>query len=667
MQPTQYRQGSFGSIADTQATAANAYKAGQDVVTNAQKQAQEQSDKQQAFKIATVKNNVDAMHLWAATQHEMGQDAQQQVETAAPMLKIAQDHDQNLQGTDQKAVLGSGMTMKEALAHPEFGQALTRHSIIPDGVIQADDGSGRLVPTQTFSVIDPNVKVSMDKDSVAIASQIYPSWQTAFDNAGGSLQMKLGQIHTITQQVQSVQYAERIFQDAANSDDKAVKALGLKGDINGEIMSAVRQGAPGAAQARQSLMAMENAKAQGGSTIDALDRLVNDPDARPGSAYILNALGTTADKVSKFVRDARLEQERQAVLAKEGGIGDKAPAPPQMVTEITASANRLPRDQRDAIMAGVNPNGMTVGEAEKLKDKVLTSIQQNRTDAANNPKLGTAAPPATFVQNPNASTMDSVDLQKDLTAKGVKLPANFEALYGIAHNANPLTTLPPNPRKGSNQMSAQEGLAFIRQYLNPQYQEGDYPAAAGLSKELASTKVGVAGGSLLNAGVASNHLELLGQAADALKNNDTQALNHLANAFGVQVGKSPAVTFKAIADQVNQEVGKVVAGGAPHEAELQALRDNLNTDQSPEQTRNVIKSYVNLMSGRINEINERSQQYFQRDVKGISPETAKVFAKYGVEVPGYVSVSVNGHVGAIPKNQVTAFKAKYPNATIGAQ
>jgi hypothetical protein len=264
--------------------------------------------------------------------------------------------------------------------------------------------------------------------------------------------------------------------------------------------------------------------------------------------------------------------------------------------------------------------------------------------------------------------MDSVDLQKDLTAKGVKLPAQFESLYTVAHNAAGLKDVfPTNPRKGSNQMSSQEALAFIHQYINPTYQEGDFAAAANLSKELASTRVGVAGGSLLNAGVASNHLELLGQAADALKNNDTQALNHLANAFGVQVGKSPAVTFKAIADQVNQEVGKVVAGGAPHEAELQALRDNLNTDQSPEQTRNVIKSYVNLMSGRINEINERSQQYFQRDVKGISPETAKVFAKYGVEVPGYVSVSVNGHVGAIPKNQVTAFKAKYPNATIGAQ
>lgn len=263
--------------------------------------------------------------------------------------------------------------------------------------------------------------------------------------------------------------------------------------------------------------------------------------------------------------------------------------------------------------------------------------------------------------------MASADLQKDLKSKGVKVPSNFEALYAVGHNAADLKTLPARTMKGANQMDAQTGLSFIRQYINPQYQESDYSAAQGLNKELASTRQGTAGGSLLSAGVASNHLELLDQAATALDNNDTQALNNIANSIGVQFGKSPAVTFKAIADQVNQEVGKVVAGGTPHEAELENLRKNLNSDQSPEQTRNVIKSYIGLMSGRVNEVNERSQQYFGRDVKGVSPAVARVFAKYGFDVPGYVRVQVNGVNGAIPKNQLDAFRKKYPTATIGGQ
>jgi hypothetical protein len=127
------------------------------------------------------------------------------------------------------------------------------------------------------------------------------------------------------------------------------------------------------------------------------------------------------------------------------------------------------------------------------------------------------------------------------------------------------------------------------------------------------------------------------------------------------------VTFKAIAEQVNGEVGKVVAGGTPHEAELAELRSNLNSDQSPEQTKNVIRAYVKLMAGRISEINDRSQQYFNRDVKGVSPTTVKVFNKYGVPAPGQVAVTVNGVTGFIPQNQVKAFQAKYPNATIGGQ
>jgi hypothetical protein len=547
---------------------------------------------------------------------------------------------------------------------------MLKHSIIPDGIVYIDDDQGHQIPTQTWTIIDPNVKVSLDAPSVAIVSQINPQWKDAFDATNGNMQIQLGKIQQVTQQVNSVQHAERLFTDAANSDDKMIQGLGLKGDISGEIMSAVKQGTPGARQALQALMAMENAGASQGTLADALNRLITDKDHAAGARYVLDALGTTPEKAEKYVRDVQNEQIRQQALAKEGGIGDKAPAPQQMTNEIVASAKNLPKDQRDAIMAGVNPNGLTVGEAEKLKDKVLQAVQQNRTDAANNPKLGTAAPPANFVSNLNASTMDSVDLQKDLTTKGVKLPAQFESLYTVAHNAAGLKDVfPTSPRKGTNGLSAQEALAFIHQYINPTYQEGDYPAAAGLSKELASTKVGVAGGSLLNAGVASNHLELLDQAATALSNNDIQAINRLANSFGLAVGKSPAVTFKAIADQVNGEVGKVVVGGAPHEAELENLRANLNTDQSPEQTRNVIKSYVKLMSGRINEINERSQQYFQRDVKGISPETAKVFAKYGVEVPGYAIVTIPGVAKAtlVPKSQLAAIKAKYPNATTGGQ
>ena len=275
--------------------------------------------------------------------------------------------------------------------------------------------------------------------------------------------------------------------------------------------------------------------------------------------------------------------------------------------------------------------------------------------------------PKGFVPNPDPMALSANDIQSDLQKKGVKVPDNFAALYAIAHNDAALTTYSASPRKGVPVMPQATALAFIRQYLNPGYQEADYAAGANLKKEIASTRTGTAGGSLLAAGTAVNHLDLLMQAADRLNNNDIVALNKLANNLGIQVGKSPAVTFKGISEFVNEEVGKVTAGGQPREAELKAYRDTLNSDQSPQQTRDVVKSYIGLMAGRVNEINTRNQQYFGRDVKGVSPAVARVFTKYGFETPGYVSANVNGHVGSIPKDQVAAFKRKYPNAVIGGQ
>ena len=385
MTPTAYRQGAYGPVVDSQATAATAFAAGKQQKTEQNEQAQKLSDDMQARKLSTVKNNVDAMHLWAATSHEMGQDAQQQVDNYAPMLQIAQEHDQHLLPGDTKAVLATGMTMAEALKHPEFKDAMTKHSIVPDGVIQVPDDQGHLVPTQTFSVIDPNVRASMTQEAADIAGKINPAWKTAFEGSNGSMKMRLGQIQAITNQVNSVQYAERVFQDAAKSDDPAIKALGLKGDINGELMSAVRSGSRGSAQALKSLAIMENAKAAGGSTIDALDRLINDPDARAGSQYVLEALGTTADKVAKFVRDARLKQESELALAKVGGMGEKAPASQDQISKLVPTlgpSTDLTPDDSKALMADVpapDKDGvihMTQGQIEKLtarRDSVVTA------------------------------------------------------------------------------------------------------------------------------------------------------------------------------------------------------------------------------------------------------------------------------------------------------
>ena len=305
--PTAYRQGTFGPVVDTQTTAANAFAAGKQQRQEADKNVQAKVDDLRVRKLQALSDNANTFHLHMGVMQDaanMRDFIQKQNDNDAPLVKMAVDNDKNLDPNDpnaKKAVWGRGYTMDELLKHPEWAQALTQHTIAHDGTIDVPDANGNMVPTPTYTIIDPNVKANMTKEAVDIASQIYPSWKTAFDASGGSMRTKLGQLSAINNQVSSVQFAEKVFQDAADSDDKDLQALGIKKDVKNVLMKAVRQGTPGAQQALNTIVTMENAKTAGGTTADVLNRLINDPETAPGRQYVLDALGITADKAQAYI------------------------------------------------------------------------------------------------------------------------------------------------------------------------------------------------------------------------------------------------------------------------------------------------------------------------------------------------------------------------------
>jgi hypothetical protein len=330
--------------------------------------------------------------------------------------------------------------------------------------------------------------------------------------------------------------------------------------------------------------------------------IAKDQSLQAGSALLQEAMGVTSEDLGKMA-EAKLDDKK----TKEAV--DKAQA--------EAAAKRS------------TPEGQADLQHKRLENQQL---EQNLAQAAAQGK-GIQVPKG-FVSDPRVAEMPVDAVQKDLASKGVEIPANFQALYAIGHNAADLATLPTTPRKGVAVMPRDQALSFIRTYINPQYNEVDYSAAKKLSAELASTRIGVAGGSLMSAGVASQHLMMLEDASVHLQNKDLKGLNAIANSVGAATGSDAQVVFQAIAEQVNSEVAKVVAGGVPGEQELAANRKTLNSDQSPAQVKGVVNKYIGLMNGRIGEIDDRSMQYFGRHVKGISPETAKVFIGHGYSIPG---------------------------------
>jgi hypothetical protein len=523
----------------------------------------------------------------------------------------AQDADDSTPG--QKIVLDNTPQRSDDLLkkYPNLSQnnfLLVDHEDIrnPDGTPNLDSRTGLPHQMPLFVPVNPNIKLQMDDDTRAELIRNNPDLAKTLDRVPTLTPLNMG--YFIEHSTNHI--AVTGAQDHLTSAGKQITTVtGVPIDVS-DIVSKNPL-------LRRNAGAISQAFGTGAGADEAIDHLSKN---KLVPQNVVNAL-QTAFHLSDVTDDGRTVGERLADdrVTQKKAAADKAAA--DLKTQEAADKLKTPEGALDF----------------KKKQLEVRALEQTaaQTDAVGH---GIQVP-RDFVADPRSSELGPDELQRDLAKKGVNIPSNYSALYSIAHNAADLSTLPTQLRKGVNGMTRDQGLSYIRTYINPQYQEGDYSASKKLSGELASTRTGTAGGTLLSAGTAANHLNLLEQAGQALNNNDTQAINRLANTFGIAVGKSPAVTFQAIAEQVNSEVAKVVAGGQPNEAELKQNRESLNRDQSPEQIRNVIGSYVGLMNGRIGEIDDRSMQYFGRHVKGISPAAVQVFNQHGFAAPGQTVVT----------------------------
>ena len=178
-----YRNGSYGPILDRQASNADAFNRGQQIGQDYSQAAQKQQDDLQARKLSVVAANIQAAHNYAAlTQAQFAaQKAGAEAETAqdavlektaaqnqSTTLASADDYDHGL--TDKnapKARLAQGMTWDELMASPFKGK-MTSQLMIQDGTRQVYDehlGRTKLVPT--YSVLNPDVKIKLNEDTVA--------------------------------------------------------------------------------------------------------------------------------------------------------------------------------------------------------------------------------------------------------------------------------------------------------------------------------------------------------------------------------------------------------------------------------------------------------------------------------------------------------------------
>jgi hypothetical protein len=191
-----------------------------------------------------------------------------------------------------------------------------------------------------------------------------------------------------------------------------------------------------------------------------------------------------------------------------------------------------------------------------------------------------------------------------------------------------------------NEMDSQTGISYIRQFINPEYDDKMYASAKKATTEVADMNSNV-GKAIFNTNTAVNHLQLLQQAAAQLAKTTGDSrlplLNSLAVKFGVETGNSAPTVFKAIANKVNQEVERASAGGAtPFKDEIAGGKDILSSSNPEKVTNDIVNSYMGLMAGRMSAADENLYRTAQKHLWNIEPSTTAAFQQHGYDTPWQV-------------------------------
>ena len=103
------------------------------------------------------------------------------------------------------------------------------------------------------------------------------------------------------------------------------------------------------------------------------------------------------------------------------------------------------------------------------------------------------------------------------------------------------------------------------------------------------------------------HLATLAELGDALQNGNVPAINKLGNAIAVQLGRPAPTNFDAAKEIVGDEVVKAVIGGVNSQADREAIKHLITSQQTPAQLKGVIQTFTALLGGQLDGQRQRYQ------------------------------------------------------------
>lgn len=140
---------------------------------------------------------------------------------------------------------------------------------------------------------------------------------------------------------------------------------------------------------------------------------------------------------------------------------------------------------------------------------------------------------------------------------------------------------------------------------------------------------GKGGQNLAAFNTAQNHLQLLGQASEALDNGNLTMLNDVAQKFSKDTGSAAPTNFDAVKNAVKGEVAKALTGNVTVSEQAELDKD-FNNASSPKQVSGVIQKYTQLMQGKKDVLHQQYTDGMKGKVTfDDAAPTADPFAQFG--------------------------------------
>lgn len=242
--------------------------------------------------------------------------------------------------------------------------------------------------------------------------------------------------------------------------------------------------------------------------------------------------------------------------------------------------------------------GPEIMQSEKVR-KQLADAQKDRVDIAHKKaETGLAEARTANVKAGGESNILGVP-------KGTEEYQQREALIGALASRNI-----PFPRGKAVLAPYITGLIAANPGLSPE-QIADKVATggaerAGLNATIKAFDIGQQGNSVRSFNVGLSHLDTLDELATALKNNDLKVINRIGNAWAAETGQSAPTSFDAARNIVGDEIVKAITGSAGALGDREAAAATISKINSPQQLKDVIKTYKTLMVGQLTGL---KQQY----------------------------------------------------------